>query len=141
MRYIKPFILFISCILALPGATLAAMDFSQPPPLNLKQPIKAMTSSFDGGHFFVLGQDSTLYIYTGDGQKEGQTKVDPTMDMISASGFKKGNIPESIFLSSSTTGAVQNITYSKIVAFDLTGSPFIGNPDAKVAVVIFSDFQ
>ncbi len=100
-----------------------------------------MTSSFDGGHFFVLGQDSTLYIYTADGQKEGQTKVDPSMDMLSASGFKRGNIPESIFLASSTTGAIQTITYSKIAAFDLTGSPFIGNPDAKVAVVIFSDFQ
>lgn len=141
MRHIKPLILFLCCVLGLPASTLATVDFSQGPPLHLKQPIKAMTPSFDGERFFVLGQDSILYIYNANGQQEGQTKVDPTMDLLSTSGFKKANIPESIFLSSSTTGAIQKIQYNKIAQFDLTGSPFIGNPDANVAVVIFSDFQ
>jgi predicted membrane GTPase involved in stress response len=117
------------------------MTFSQSPPLDLQQPVKAMTPSFDGKTFFVLGQDSNLYIYNAMGQKQGQTKVDPSMDMISISGFKKANIPEFIFLSSSTTGAIQRITYDQIATFDVAGSPFMGNPDAKVTVVIFSDFQ
>lgn len=141
MRHIKPLILFLCCVLGLPASTLATVDFSQDPPINLKQPIKAMTPSFDGARFFILGQDSILYIYNDKGQQEGQTKVDPTMDLLSVSGFKKANIPEFIFLSSSTTGAVQKVKFQLVPKFDTVNSPFIGNPDAKVAVVIFSDFQ
>jgi protein-disulfide isomerase len=141
MRHIKPLILFLICVFALPALSLAEVDFTQSPPLQLKQPIKAMAPSFDGSRMFILGQDSTLYIYNANGEQEGQTRDDPAMDMISTTGLKQANIPEFIFLSSSVTGAVQKITYSKIAEFDLAGSPFIGNPDAKIAVVIFSDFQ
>ncbi len=141
MRHFKPFILFIVCLLAMPSSLLASVDFIQGPPLQLKQPIKAMTPSFDGERMYILGQNSVLYIYSSQGKLEGETKVDPGMDMIATSGFKKANIPEFIFLSNSTTGAIQKIKYSKIVSFDTAGSPFIGNADAKVEVVIFSDFQ
>ncbi len=141
MRHFKPLILFLLCTLAIPVTVLAKVDFIQAPPINMKQPIKAMSSSFDGETFFILGQDSNLYIYDAMGKIVGKTAVDPSMDMITTSGFKKANIPEFIFVSSSTTGALQKITYDKIAQFDLTGSPFIGNPDAKVSIVIFSDFQ
>ena len=141
MRHFNSLLLFLVCVFAYPASTLATVTFNQAPPLELQQPIKAITSSFDGSTFFVLGQDSTLYIYNAKGQKQGQTKVDPDMDIISVSGFKKANIPEFIFLSSSTTGAIQKITYDKIAIFDIADSPFMGNPDAKVTMVIFSDFQ
>lgn len=141
MRHIKPLILILLCTFAIPISVFAKVDFIQAPPLNIQQPIKAMTPSFDGQTFFVLGQDSNLYIYNAKGDLVGKTAVEPSMDMISTSGFKKANIPEFIFLSSSTTGAIQQISYNKIVEFDLAGSPFMGNPDAKVNIVIFSDFQ
>jgi protein-disulfide isomerase len=140
MRHLTKLIL-VFCVLVLPASALATVDFIKSPPLDLKQPVKAMTPSFDGTSFFVLGQNSVLYIYNDKGEKQGETKVDSSMDMISVSGFKKANIPEFIFLSSSTTGAIQKIAFDKIATFNLTGSPFIGNKDAKVAVVIFSDFQ
>lgn len=140
MRYLKQFILIL-CALALPASALAKVDFIKSPPLHLKQPVKAITSSFDGSTFFVLGQNSVLYMYNARGEKQGETPVDPSMDIITTSGFKKANIPEFIYLTSSKTGTVQKIAFSKIVQFDLSGSPFIGNAEAKVAVVIFSDFQ
>ncbi len=140
MRYLKQFILIL-CALALPASALAKVDFIKSPPFHIKQPVKAVTSSFDGLTFFVLGQNSVLYMYNDRGEKQGETTVDPSMDMISTSGFKKANIPEFIYLTSSKTGTIQKIAFSKIVQFDLSGSPFIGNAEAKVAVVIFSDFQ
>lgn len=140
MHRFKHLILFL-CALAIPASALAKVEFKQLPPLDLQQPIKAMTSSFDGETLFVLGSDSNLYIYNGRGEELGRTKVDTSLDMIQTSGFKKANIPEFIFLSSSTSGTVQRITYNKIVQFDVAGSPFIGSPNAPVAIVIFSDFQ
>ncbi len=61
--------------------------------------------------------------------------------MISLSGFEKAKIPEFIFLSSSKTGDIQRISYDPVATFDVAHSPFIGTPEAKVTVVIFSDFQ
>ncbi len=140
MRHLKPLIV-VFCALLLPGQASAAIDFISSPPVQIQQPVKAMTPSFDGQTLFVLGQNSILYIFDAKGNKQGETKVDPAMDMIALSGFSKANIPEFIFLSSSTTGAIQKIKYEKVIKFDVGNSPFIGNSDAKVTMVIFSDFQ
>lgn len=94
-----------------------------------------LTTSEDGRHSFVLTQGGKVLIYGENGQKD-EIKVDPSFDHISAAinGDK-------IFLSSSKDKKVQEILLDFVKHVDITGDPFLGPENAKVVMVVFSDFQ
>lgn len=103
-------------------------------------PTLDLASALDGKHIFILSEGK-VSIYTRDGKLKDTIAVDPAFDKLSVSGLGLANLDEKIFLSSSTTGVVQEISYSFIVNIDTSGAPFLGAADAPVTIAVFSDFQ
>jgi protein-disulfide isomerase len=99
-----------------------------------------IASSVNGKYVFVLSKGA-VNIYTNDGKLEDTIAVDPSCNHISASGLDMASLEDKIFVSSDTTGMVQEISYSFIVKIDTTDAPFLGMPEAPISIVIFSDFQ
>jgi len=99
-----------------------------------------LASSVNGKYVYVLTKGS-VNIYTNDGKLEDAIAVDPSFNRISVSGLDLANFEDKIFLSSESTGNVQEISYSFIVTINTAAAPFLGMPNAPVSIVIFSDFQ
>ncbi len=127
--------------LYLPASALAAIDWSVDQSIETKASIKHMAPSFDGNSLFVLTGTNELVMYDASGKALGSMKVDPGMDQIHLSGFQKAGVPEQIFVANSATGQIQRLSFSLVAKIDLSGSPFLGNADAPVALVVYSDFQ
>lgn len=138
---LRKHILIILTVLCLPTSALATIDWSVNQTIETKVAIKDIATSFDGTSLLVLTKANELVMYDGAGKIEGSMPVDPGMDKIMISGFAKGGMPEQIFVSNSANGQIQKITFSRVVQLDITGSPFLGNAEAPVALVVFSDFQ
>lgn len=134
-------IIVILVALWLPAPAPAAVDWSVDKTIETKAAIKSMATSFDGQSFFVLTTAGELVMYDAAGKTQGSMKVDKGMDKIFISGFQKAGVPEQIFVANSTNGQIQQISFSLVAQIDLTGSPFLGNPTAPVALVVYSDFQ
>ena len=99
-----------------------------------------MASSVNGKYVYVLNKGS-INIYTNNGKLEDSITVDPSFNRIAVSGLDLANLEDKIFVSSDSTGTVQEISYSFIVSIDTTDAPFLGMANAPVSIVIFSDFQ
>ncbi len=93
-----------------------------------------VSTSEDGQHTFVLTKGKIL-IYGQNGLTE-EISVDPSFDHISAA-----ITSDKIFLSSNKEKKVQEILLDFVKHININGSPFLGAEDAKVTVVVFSDFQ
>jgi len=94
-----------------------------------------VTGSADGRYSFVLSEGGKVYIYSSKGETN-EIMVDPAMDHIYASA--RG---DKIYLSSTKDKKVQEIFVDFSHNIDINGSPFLGNADAPVTIVAFSDFQ
>ncbi len=108
-------------------------SFSATAPLDL-------ASSVNGKYVYVLSK-GRVAIYTNEGKLEDTIPVDPSFNRISTSGLDLAGIDDKIFLSSESTGKIQEITYSFVVSIDTTNAPILGPADAPVSIVVFSDFQ
>ena len=120
---------------------LAEVDWAVDKSIDIKSAIKDIEASFDGKNLFVLTKKNELVMYDDAGKNLGSIKVDPGMDKIMLSGFQKAGVPEQVFVSNSSTGQIQKLSFSLVAQIDITGSPFLGDPEAPVAMVVFSDFQ
>lgn len=120
----------------------AAVDWDVKATYQTDSPPLDIASSVDGKWSFVLTKGGKLYIFTSGGILNDTIQVDQSMDRISSSGLPPAGIPEKIYLSSSTTNQVQEISIEfSVDNIDIQGSPFLGPPDAKVLIVEFSDFE
>ncbi|MEN8257614.1 MAG: hypothetical protein ABFS09_07100 [Thermodesulfobacteriota bacterium] len=138
---LRKYILVILAVFFLSDPALATVDWSIDKTIETKAAIKDIATSFDGKNLFVLTEKNELVMYDGSGKTQGSMKVDPGMDKILLSGFQKAGVPEQVFVSNSTTGQIKKLSFSLVAKINTTGSPFLGNPDAPVALVVFSDFQ
>lgn len=101
-----------------------------------------VASSIDGKWTFVLTKGGKLLVYsTSDGTLFDTLEVDPSMDRIDVSGLRSAKLEEKIFLSSQQNKIVQEILFEFIKDINIKGSPFLGQPEAPIAVVVFSDFE
>lgn len=99
-----------------------------------------LASSTDSEHVFAL-TPGKVHIFDSEGNKSDTLKIDPRMTDIAVSGLSAAKIENKIFLSSSETGKIKEIKYSFNAEIDTEGSPFLGEADAPVTVVLFSDFE
>ena len=105
--------------------------------------IKTETSPLDvasadnGNWTYVLMAGGKLAIYTAAGQLSDIIAVDPSADRIAVAGSDGRNI----LVSSSKNKTVQLVSLAFAVQINTEGSPFLGNPDAPVTMIVFSDFQ
>jgi len=105
--------------------------------VTLDTPPLDVAVSPDGTWTFVLGEGGKLAIYNADGELNDILDVDPGATAITVTG-KRGER----LLVTSRTGRTLTVYRLQFAAqIDTSGSPFLGNPDAPVTVVLFSDFQ
>lgn len=94
-----------------------------------------IASSANGKYTFMLMKGGKVEIFSDTGQRD-EAMVDSTMDRISTNG--EG---DKIFVSSSSTKKFQEVYVDFVQNIDISGNPFLGNENAPVVVVAFSDFQ
>ena len=140
MRTFTTSVLLAFLCLCLSTTSQAKVDWQNKKLLTSDNPILAMAPTFDGKKLFVLSKGK-LSLYDQDGKLVGSTPVDSGMDQLTLSGFQPAGIPEKVFVASSSSGQVNEVSYSLVIPIDDTDSPFLGNANAPVTVAIFSDFQ
>lgn len=92
--------------------------------------------SLDNKKVFVLGSDSKVHIYTPEGTQIGTIPVDKDITHIDIA--PRG---ETLYLINKKEKQYKALDISVTQDIDISGSPFLGNENAPVAIVIFSDFQ
>jgi DNA-binding beta-propeller fold protein YncE len=91
--------------------------------------------SLDNKMVYVLEEDNKVHIYSIDGKEMGTVPVDKTTTAIDIA--PRG---EMLYLvNSSNTYTAIDISFTKTI--DISGAPFLGNENAPVTMVVFSDFQ
>ena len=92
--------------------------------------------SLDNKKVFILGADSKVHVFTPTGSKIGDIPVNADTTAIDIA--PRG---ETLYLISKTGKRYTALDVSVIQKIDTTGSPFLGNENAPVELVVFSDFQ
>jgi len=136
---------FVLCgLLLLPGQLLAAtppanntgdLDWSIKNSWTLPTKPLDFVQSLDNKMVYVLGEDSKVHIYAVNGKEMGTIPVDKTTTAIDIA--PRG---EMLYLvNSKNTYTAIDISFTKKI--DTSGAPFLGNENAAVTMVVFSDFQ
>ncbi len=136
--------LILCGLLLLPGQVLAvtppakeigALDWSVKTSWKLSTKPLDFAQSLDNKLVYVLGDDSKVHIYAVDGKEMGTIKVDKSTVAIDIA--PRG---EMLFLvDSNSTYTAIDVSFTQNI--DITGAPFLGNENAPVTMVVFSDFQ
>ncbi len=132
------------------AALIGTMGFALPAQAKIESEVSSsfqtagfpldLASSVNGKHVFVLNK-GTVNIFSRDGKLQDQITVDPSFNRISVSGLDLANLEDKLFLSSESSGLIQEISYSFIVDIDTADAPFLGMADAPITIAVFSDFQ
>ena len=136
--------LALCSLLLLPGQLMAAtppakdsgaLDWSVQKSWKLSVKPVDFAQSLDNKFVYVLGEDSKVYIYSTAGKELGNIPVDKSTTAIDIA--PRG---EMLFLvNGDNTYTSINIAFTQDI--DISGTPFLGNENAPVAMVVFSDFQ
>ena len=114
----------------------AAVEWDVVGTLNLKEKPRDSAMSLNGKYIFVLTDKGEIHIYSSDGNLEGTISVGEGVE-----GIKVGPRDDILLVTNAKDKTVQIIILDFMQQINLSGSPVRGNPDAPVAIVIFSDFQ
>ncbi len=142
--HMKKFFLTATCLLL---STLPLQAASQNAPADnidwsVKNTWKLPTNpldfvqSLDNKKVFVLGADSKVYIFTPEGKKIGAIPV--AKDVTGIDIAPRG---EALYLISKQGKTYTALNISVAQKIDITGAPFLGDENAPVTMVVFSDFQ
>lgn len=104
--------------------------------LNLKESPVDVVMSSGGAYLYILTEDGTVHVYTSSGTLKGQVKVGKDITSITA-----GPGDDVIFVKNERDKSVQRVLIDFIFEFNIKDSPFKGNADAPVSIVVFSDYQ
>jgi len=141
----KKFIFAISSLLLISVAPLIAaqgatptngIDWSVKQTWKLKTEPLDFVQSLDNKKVFVLGADSQVHIFNQQGAELGSIPVDKGVTAIDIA--PRG---EMLYLISKKDKTYTALNVSVTQKIDITGAPFIGNENAPVTLIVFSDFQ
>ncbi len=95
-----------------------------------------IAQSLDNKKVFILGADAKVHIFAPDGKKLGDLPVDANISAIDIA--PRG---EMLYLINDKTNSYTAIDVSFNQRIDITGAPVLGQADAPITLVIFSDFE
>ena len=95
-----------------------------------------MVQSADGNMLFFLTENNRVLIYSSDGTLKGSIPVDKGISRIDTD--IRG---ENILLMDQENNTFTSISFDFIKEIDTTGSPYLGNENAKVTIAVFTNFQ
>jgi rRNA pseudouridine-1189 N-methylase Emg1 (Nep1/Mra1 family) len=95
-----------------------------------------MTVSADGKYTFILAEGGKVLIYDKSGALKDTLKVSDSIVNIGTS--PNGDF---LLLADSKENTLEVLQISFVVDIDLSGLPFKGPADARVAIAVFSDYQ
>ena len=113
-----------------------AVDWQPGPSLKTKAPTLDTAATPDGKWIFVLTKGGLVNIYDAAGILEETIPVAPETDHIAVNG-----VGTKLLLSSKRTNTVQQLDLTFVADINTDGDPSMGDPQAPVKVVVFSDFQ
>ena len=114
----------------------AAVDWDVTRTLNIEKTPLDVAVSVNGRWIFVLTEQGSIAIYSGDGTLEGEVAVGKHVD-----GIKAGPEEHILLLTSRKNRTVQILALDFIQNIDVSNSPFKGRVDASVEIAVFGDFQ
>jgi sugar lactone lactonase YvrE len=104
--------------------------------IKLKKVPVDMVMSARGAYMYMLTDDGIIQIYDSAGRYQGQIEAGKNVDQIAS-----GAEDKLLILTSKKNREVQTITVDFIKEINIKGSPFKGNADAPVVIVVFTDYQ
>ena len=118
-----------------PAKDIGALDWSVKTSWKLKAKPLDFAQSLDNKLIYVLSNDGMVHIYADDGTEMGTIKVDKSTVAIDIA--PRG---EMLYLvDDNNTYTAIDISFTQNI--DITEAPFLGNENAQVTMVVFSDFQ
>lgn len=133
---VKSFLMLLLFFFCLPLQAHSRVDWEETGQFRLDETPIDIAKSQDAEYTFILTENGHVYIYATDGSLAGEIPVDPAVSRIAVS--PKG---DQLYLLSDKNKYLKTINISFIEDINIIGSPFLGAADARVAVVVFSDFQ
>ena len=129
-------ILFVIIVSYIPFTAVAEVDWEVSQAIQLDETPLDIAHSQSGDLTFLLTDQAKVLIYSADGKLVGTVPVDPSVTDIAVS-----NKGEQLYLINDKRKTLQTFDINFIVDINVANSPFLGVAGAKVAVVVFSDFQ
>ena len=120
----------------MPLTAVAEVDWEVSQAIQLDETPLDIAHAQSGDLTFLLTDQAKVLIYSADGNLVGTVPVDPSITDIAVS--DKG---EQLYLINDKRKTLQTLDINFIVDINVANSPFLGTAGAKVAVVVFSDFQ
>lgn len=137
MRPYKLIVFFILFLIILgTSPVVAEVDWQLQKTLNLQDDPVDMVLSRGGSYLYVLTDDGTVHVYSASGILKGRMQVGKDASSLAA-----GPGDDIIFVKNTKEKTIKRILIDFIYDFNLKDSPFKGNADAPVTIVVFSDFQ
>jgi hypothetical protein len=135
-RYlIKIFLLMCMCLICQYSAH-ADVDWTVQQIIKFeKKPLDTVVS-IRGKYMYILTEDGIIHVYDSDGNPEGQIEAGKDVDQIAA-----GPKDDLLVLKSGKNKDVRTIFVDFIQKINIQGSPYKGNADAPVLIVVFTDYQ
>ena len=116
------------------GETAVEWDIAKT--LKIEKTPLDVAVSVNGRWVYVLTEQGSIVIYSGEGKLEDEVAVGKQID-----GIKAGPEEHILYLSSRKNKTVQILVLDFIQNINISNSPFKGRIDAPVQIVVFSDFQ
>lgn len=141
MKRLLLFLLAALTIAVLPPHAQARINWEIGRTFKAAAPPLDIAGSVDGKYIYALTPGGKLQIFSAAGEPLDTITVDASMDRLDVVGLQAANIQDKVYVSSSTTGTIQEILVDFTVQIDIKGAPFLGAADAPVVIVEFSDFE
>ena len=92
--------------------------------------------SLDGKKVFILTDQNEVLVYQADGALLGKIDVEKGVSAIDIA--PRG---EKLFLINQNNDSFTDFSVDFVASIDITGSPYVGQENAPVAIAVFSDFE
>lgn len=129
------FAVTLALLLAAP-VCFAGVELGKSVSLNLEGAVVSSASSADGSRIYLLTDAGKIMVLDKAGRVEGSVSVGRGYDSLTVLAGDAN-----LLLSGKDKKSVEMVSLEIIHDIPIEDSPTMGDPDGRVAVVVFEDFQ